>query len=153
MSLINQADSDANWREVLALWERIANWVRYRTSEALLRQQIKAFLVFLWSEKEWLKEQYPTKSHKIEQAIGNSTYMGVVVDLANTIKHRRLRKPPRTNAADTEFYGRITVGGGATRRLHYISLAGSRHIEIMQVLRGAIDEFEELRFSLLEGSI
>ncbi len=153
MSLINQADSDANWREVLALWERIANWITYRTSEAQLRQQIKAFLVFLWSEKEWLKEQYPTKARKIEQAIGNSTHMGVAIDLANTVKHRRLRKPQRTSAADTEFYGRVTVGGGVTRRLYYIAVGGSRHIEIMQVLRGAIDELEHLRLSLREGSI
>lgn len=44
MTLVNQADAHANWFEVLALCNRIANWLHYRTSESQLRQQFKSML-------------------------------------------------------------------------------------------------------------
>lgn len=152
MALVDQENAHANWFEVLALWSRIANWIHYRTSEPELKRQIKTFLVFMWNEKDWLKGQYPKKSRKIEEFINNSQYMAVVGDLANTVKHRRLTKGSRSSATQTDYYGRIIVGRGATRRLHYISLGGTKHTEIMQVLRGALDEFEKLRFALQSGS-
>lgn len=153
MALVDQADAYANWFEVLALWSRIANWIHYRTSEPELKRQMKTFLVFLWNEKDWLKDQYPMKSDEIEEFINNSQYMAVVGDLANTIKHRRLTKRSRSSTTQTNYYGRITVGCGVTRRLHYINLGGTKHTEIMQVLRGALDEFENLRFALRSGSV
>jgi hypothetical protein len=152
VSLINQSVCDGNWQEVLALWERVANWPHFRPSATELRQQIKALILFLSNEKDWLKEQHPTESRNIEQAITDSAYIGIVVDLANTIKHRHLKSHRRTGATDTDYYGRVTTGCGATRKLHYIYLGGSKHVEIMQILRGAIDEFEEIRFRLLEGT-
>ena len=153
MALVDQDNAHANWSEVLALWSRIANWIHYRTSEPELKRQIKTFLVFLWNEKDWLKEQYPKKSREIEEFVSNSQHMAVVGDLANTVKHRRLTKRSRASATQTNYYGRITVGCGATRLLHYISLGGTKHTEIMQVLRGALDEFEEFRFALQSGSV
>lgn len=90
MPLINHAASDANWLEVLVLWEQVANWARFRPSEAVLRQQVKALVVFLSNEKDWLKQQYPSDPESIERTINNSKYIGIIVDLANLIKHRRL---------------------------------------------------------------
>ncbi len=153
MVLVDQANADANWFEVLALWSRIANWIHYRTSEPELKRQIKIFLVFLWNEKDWLKDQYPMKSDEIEEFINNSQYMAIVGDLANTVKHRRLTRASRSSATQTKFYGRITVGCGASRRLHYINLGVTNHLEIMRVLQGALNELENLRFSLQSGSL
>ena len=151
MALINQADDHANWFEVLEIWEKIANWIHYQTPESQLRSQIKAMLVFLWNEKDWLIGQYPTKHDKIEQRIKNSVYMGVVGDLANTVKHRHLTRKPRSSANQTDYFGKVTVSRGIGRRLYYVKLGNKRHVEIMNILRGALDEFEELRGSLLSG--
>ena len=137
---------------MLALWNRIANWIHYRTSEIELRQQFKTLLVYLWNEKDWLKQQFPGEAKSIEQAINASTYMGIVGDLANTVKHRNLIKPSRSVAAQTNFFGKLTVSGGVERRMYYISVGKEKHEEIMTVLRGAMDEFSELRLQLLSGS-
>lgn len=153
MTLVNQADAHANWSEVLALWNRIANWIHYRTTEPQLRQQFKSMLIFLWNEKDWLKNQYPAKAKQIEQIIDASKYMCVVGDLANTVKHRNLTKRLRSTAAQTDYYGKVTVTGGAERRMYYVSLGNGKHEEIMEVLRGALDEFEQLRLGMLSGSV
>lgn len=153
MALVNQSNAEENWLEVLDLWDRIANWVNYRISEAELRRQFKSMLVYLWNEKDWLKNQYPAKAKLIEQVIDASTYMGVVGDLANTVKHRSLTKHVRSAASQTNYYGTVTVAGGAERRMYYIGLESGKHAEIMAVLRGALDEFEELRFGLRSGAL
>ena len=153
MALINQSDAHANWSEALALWNRIANWIHYRTSEMELRQQFKTMLVYLWNEKDWLKQQFPSEAKAIEQAINASKYMGIVGDLANTVKHRKLTKRPRSVAAQTNFFGKVTVSGGAERRMYYIDLGNGKHEEIMTALREAMDEFSELRLELLSGSV
>lgn len=50
--LIDDANSEDNWAEVLALWSRLANWTRYKPSERFLKGEIKQFLVALWNEKD-----------------------------------------------------------------------------------------------------
>lgn len=109
-------------------------------------------LVFLWNEKDWLKQQYPMKAKSIEQFIDDSKCMGVVGDLANTVKHRTLIKKTRSDAEQTNYFGKVTLNG-SERRMHYIKMSNGEHEEIMTILRGALDEFEELRFSLLSGSL
>ncbi|MGA2525304.1 MAG: formyltetrahydrofolate deformylase [Smithellaceae bacterium] len=153
MALINESNAHENWFDVLALWNRIANWIHYQTSETELRQQFKSMLVYLWSEKDWLQCQYPTKAKKIEQAIDASKYMGIVGDLANTVKHRNLTRHRRTAATQTNYYGKVTVSKGVERRMYYISIGSGKHEEIMTVLRGALDEFKKLRHGLLSGSL
>lgn len=151
MAIVNQENMHENWFDALALWNRIANWIHYRTSETELRRQIKQMLVLLWNEKDWLKQQYPTKAKRIEEFIDVSKYISVVGDLANTVKHRTLTKKTRSAARQTNYYGKITLGNGVGRRLHYIEMGSGEHEEIMAILRGALDEFEELRCALLSG--
>lgn len=103
--------------------------------------------MFLWNEKDWLKKQYPSNGKRIEQFIDKSTYIKIVGDIANTIKHRELTKKHRSSVAQTGYLGRVTTGQGATRRLIFFSSDG-KHIEIMEILRGAIEEFTQLKRSL-----
>jgi hypothetical protein len=152
MLLIDDANPEENWADVLTLWSRIANWTHYKPSERALRSEMKLFLIALWSEKDWLKQQYPAKASEIEKFIDRSKYLPVVADLANTAKHRRLTRPKRSTAAQTKYYGRVVVNNSVSRRMHYISLGNGRHAEIMTVLRGALDELEEFRFALRAGS-
>lgn len=153
MALVNQKDAHENWFEALALWNRICNWIHYRTSELDLRRQFKAMLVLLWNEKDWLIDQYPSKKKEIEERINKSRYMCIVGDLANTVKHRHVTKKARSAATQTNYLGKITVGGGAERRTYYISVGNGEFEEIMSVLRGALDEFEELRRVLISRSL
>ena len=69
MNIINQSNQHENWFEALALWNQIANWISYKTSEHQLRQQFKTMAVYLWNEKDWLKGQYPEQSKFIENQI------------------------------------------------------------------------------------
>ncbi len=148
MRLINSENPDENWGEVLALWSRIANWIHYKQSEKVLRSEMKSFLIVLWNEKDWLKSQYPDKAREIERFIDNSRNLRIVGDLANTAKHRRLTRPKRSTAAQTDYFGRVVVNNAVTRRMHYLSLGEVQHVEIMEVLRGALDELEEFRHYL-----
>ena len=152
-AFINQSDVHNNWLEVLDLWNRIANWVYYQTTESELRQQLKSMLIYLWNEKDWLQQEYPVKSKQIEQAINASLYMCIVGDLANMLKHRNLTKRRRSAATLTNYYGQITVSKSAERRMYYIRTMDGKHEEIMSILRKALDEFEELRFTLFSAPL
>lgn len=148
MPIVDSTNADDNWFEILAVWSRIANWIHYRTSERELKRQIKIFLIFLWNEKDWLKEQYPERSHEIETCINNSKYMTAVGNLANAVKHRRITRGSRSSVTQANYYGRITVNDGVTRRLHYINIGDSKYVEIMHILRIALQDFEKLRLAL-----
>ena len=151
MPLIEASDPDENWHEVLALWSRIANWTHYRPSQQQLNHEMKQFLVALWSEKDWLKVQYPARRGRIEKFISQSESLSIVADLANTAKHRRLTRQPRSFVSQTSYYGNVSVSGGASRRLHFLRLVDGRHIEVMSVLRSALDQLEEFRLQLRAG--
>lgn len=151
MALINQDNPHSNWFEALALWNRIANWLHYGTSEEELKQQLKSLLIYLWNEKDWLKAEFPEHRPLIEAKINASAYMSVVGELANTLKHRRLDNH-RAEASDTNFAGSIGIAGGGARKLYFIELADGKHVEIMNILRGALDEFEALRFNIIKAS-
>jgi hypothetical protein len=153
MPLIDATNPNENWFQVLELWGRVANWVHYKPSERALKDEMKLFLVALWSEKDWLKEQYPSKKKAVEQFINKSRYLPIVADLANTAKHRKLTRGRRSTASQTSIFGRIEVGSAATRRLHFIRLADGTHIELMHVLRSALDEMESFRLALRAGKV
>jgi hypothetical protein len=153
MPLIDEANPNENWHQVLELWSRVANWTHYKPSERALNDEMKQFLIALWSEKDWLREQYPSKRKTVENFINKSRYLPIVADLANTAKHRRLTRAKRSTASQTTVYSRIQVGSTATRRLHYLRLADGTHIEIMHVLRSALDEMEGFRFALRAGTV
>ena len=153
MNLIDQNDERGNWWEALRIWEKLANWTRCIKSESEFRHHSKMLLICLWNEKDWLKAQYTTKHKEIELYIDNSKYICIAADLANTIKHRTLTKFQRSTASQTNFYGRVTVGNGKTRRLYYIADGKGGHLEILQILRGSLDEFEVLHHLLLSNQI
>lgn len=153
MTLVDQQNANSNWAEALDLWSRVVNWEHYLASESQLRSQIKTLLVYVWNEKDWLRSQYPAKSKKIENYINNSKYISVVADLANTVKHRKLTKAPRSSASQTEYYGSVILGRNSKRRLYFINMGNGEHSEILEIIRGALDEFEELQMALLSGSV
>lgn len=152
MALIDQENPHDNWLEALGLWNRLANWIHYRTSELEFKHQLKSMLVYLWNEKDWLVAQYPSQKTEIEKRINDSFYLTIVGDLANTLKHRRLTRKPRSNAAQTDFFGRVTVTQGQERRLYFIDLGNGQCEEIMSILRKALDELTALRHTLLAAS-
>lgn len=152
MPLLNASNPDANWHEVLALWSRLANWTHYKPSERELNSQMKQFLIAIWSEKDWLKSRYPTQRGRIERFVRNSEVLSIVGDLANTAKHRELNGPLRSGVIDTNYYGRVSTGRGVSRRLHFLRRRDGTHVEVMYILRSALDELEEFRFHLLAES-
>mgnify|MGYP006205526777 FL=1 len=152
MNIINQSNQHENWFEALALWNQIANWISYKTSERQLRQQFKTMAVYLWNEKDWLKGQYPEQSKFIENQINISKYMRVIGDLANFVKHRNISKHQRSEMRQTNYFGKVTLGCGASRRMYYIDLGNGEHEEVYQILRGALEEFSTLRQRLLSGA-
>lgn len=102
----------------------------------------------MWNEKDWLKKEYPGRSKDIEEYVNDSIHIKVVADLANSLKHRGLDKKSRSGAQQTDFYGRVTFGSGKSRQMIYILLDDGSHIEMFQVLKGALDEYDNLHFKL-----
>ena len=153
MAFINRNDEHENWLAALSLWNQVANWARYQTSDFHLKNQIKALLICLWNEKDWLKKQYPAKSKEIELFIDNSEYIKVIGDLANSVKHRSLDKKPRSKAIQTTYFGRVTLSRNRKRRLYFIDLGDNKHCEILDILRGGITEFEKLKFSVTSDPV
>lgn len=148
MVLIDTEKENGNWWEVLAVWSRISNWQHYRATELELNNQLKSLLCFLWNEKDWLKKQYPKRGKEIESFIDGSTYLKVVADLANTIKHRKGKASRRSTVEQTDFFGRIKINDRNERKLHFFNTDG-KMMEIMEILRGAIEEFEQLKGNLV----
>jgi hypothetical protein len=144
MTLINVADGNGNWWETLALWNRVVNWSYYQTSDRAFLTQVKTLIGFLWNEKDWLKTQYPRHRSEIEKFVNGSTHVRVVADLANTIKHRELTRQPRSTAQQANYYGRVRTRSGS-RKLYYIEVEKGELREIMEILRGALDEYQQLR--------
>jgi hypothetical protein len=149
MALIDQENPHDNWFEALGLWNQLSNWIHYGTSELELKRQLKSMAIFLWNEKDWLTEQHPSKKKEIDQRIGESCYLRVVGDLANIVKHRRLSRKTRSDASQTDFFGRVTVNQGEERRLYFICLGNGQCEEIMAILHKALDGLTALRHSLL----
>jgi hypothetical protein len=153
MNLIDQDDERGNWWEALRIWEKLANWTRFIKSDSEFRNQAKMLLICLWNEKDWLKSHYPDKQKGIERFINDSKYICIAGDLANTVKHRKLTMKRRSSASQTGYYGRVTTGNGETRRLYFINDGKGGHPEIMEILRGALDEFEILHHQLHSNTI
>ena len=145
MPLLGSDQDDSNWLDVLSLWEKVVNWPSLKPSAKDLEAQIRMLLILIWHERDWLIETYPDKKKAIDVYINSTKYWNPAADLANAKKHRVLRRQPRANAADTKYGGRVELGSGAERMLHFIRVGDERHVEIMRLLRGAIDEIEELK--------
>ncbi|WP_285578126.1 hypothetical protein [Geothrix limicola] len=153
MALIPHHDGSSNWHEVLRVWEKVVNWVHFKPSQSEFDSQVKTLLTFLWNEKDWLKVQYPQYAEKIEKYISDSNYICITADLANTVKHRILTKHKHSSASQTDYFGQVTITGGTSRRMHFISDGKGNHPEIIEILRGTLDEFEELHLLLDSGKL
>ncbi len=153
MPLIHTTSESANWHDVLDLWSRITNWPIHKPPARELDHCLRMFAIALWSEKDWLSAQYPDKKIQIEEFMSESETLSIVADLANTAKHRFLTRNRRSTAEQTPFRGQVSVSGGATRQLHFVKLADGRVIEIMEVLRGALDALESFRLQLRASAL
>ena len=148
MKLTDETQTSENWFEALALWNRVANWSHYGTSQSELTRQIKSLLLFLWNEKDWLKTEHPSQKKYIEAFVNDSTHIKVVADLANTIKHRKLTNPPRSEAQQTNYFGRIEFGSGKSREMYYVETGNNQVKEVFSIIKGALEEYDELHRTL-----
>lgn len=152
MAIIEVADPYSNWDDVLHYWERVVNWTHYGLEANELEREIRSLLVALWSEKDWLIHEYKDQKTLIELYLNNSLHSRVVGDLANIRKHRSLHPRRNARAVETTYAGIIEIGN-LKRPLYFVNDGAGRHIEVMPLLRGAIDEFEDLQLALLAGSL
>jgi hypothetical protein len=141
MKITEPDNSRENWYEMLAAWNKVVNWSHYEYSDYQLKQKIKPLIIYLWNEKDWMIKRYPTKKKEIEEYVNNSKYIKVVADLANSLKHGGLDKRPRSDAKQTNYYGKITLNNKTSRYMFYIEVDGGV-VELFEVLRGAIEEYE-----------
>jgi hypothetical protein len=147
MPLIDTSNPSANWHDVLYYWSRIANWTVHKPNEQELNRDIRAFAVALLSEKDWLINEYPTKKAEINDFVSATESLSIVFDLANMTKHRTLNWK-RSNVKQTDYRGKVSISDGTTRKLEYLQLEDGRVIEIMNVLRQALDSLESFRLKL-----
>ncbi|ABD81603.1 hypothetical protein [Saccharophagus degradans] len=143
MKIVNPENSRENWFTVLAHWNKVANWSHYELSNHQLKQYLKPLITSLWNEKDWMKKRYPGRGKEIEEFINQSKHLKVIADLANSIKHGGLDYKPRSNAKQTDYFGRITLNQNKSREMYYIEIDG-KIVELFQILRGALDEYELL---------
>ena len=148
MKLTDSKNQQENWHEVLSLWNLVANWSHYRLSDGEIKQKLKSLVIFLWNEKDWLAKEYPEKCQLIEDNINKSKFIKIIADLANSIKHRRLDKKPRSNANQSDYYGRITLNQNSGRNMYYIECNGEV-LELFAILRGSMDEYEKIKTQLM----
>jgi hypothetical protein len=92
-------------------------------------------------EKDWVIKRYPSKKKEVEEYVNNSKYIKVVADLANALKHGGLDRKSRSDAEQTDYYGKVTLNNKTSRFMYYIKVDGNV-VELFNILRGAIDEYE-----------
>jgi len=142
--LIETTDPNSNWHEVMRLWDEIC-W--FRTPDEEVSRKAKALLIALWSEKDWLKSEFPNRAHDIEHFINKSKYLCVVSDLANTLKHRKLSRK-RSTGAEVENIWRSTLAGFRNWEIGMIQIAETEFVAISALFESSIAEFEKLRADL-----
>lgn len=148
MKIVNPDNSRENWHEILSSWSKVVNWSHYDFSELQLKQHIKPLIIYLWNEKDWVKKRYPARAKEVESYVNDSTYIKVIADLANSLKHGGLDNNPRSNSKQTDYFGKITFGSGKSREMFYIESDGEV-IELFEILRGAIEEYENLEIKFM----
>ena len=141
MKLSTPENQKENWHVVLSLWNKVVNWQHYGFSDRELSLQLKSLVIYLWSEKDWLKKRFPSRGKDIEEYINNSKYIKIVADLANGIKHGGLDKKPRSDSKQTDYFGKVTINSDKSRYMYYIESNGEI-LELFLILRGAIDEYD-----------
>ena len=148
MSLLSFEHEEGNWLEALSIWSEVVNWARFRQSDSKLKSQMKYLILLLWNEKDWLIDANGNEKSYIEKYVNYSRYFKIIADLANTIKHKKITRNVRANARYTHYKGQTIMGSGARRSYYFIAVGSECHIEIMAVLRGAINEIEQLKYAL-----
>lgn len=142
--LIETTDPHSNWQEVIRLWNEIC-WSRTTNEE--VSRKAKALLIALWNEKDWLKSEFPSRKQDIEDFIDKSKHLSVVADLANTLKHRKLRKK-RSIAREVENIWRRNLVGFRDWNIGMIQIAEREFIAVSALFVHSIAEFEKLREDL-----
>jgi hypothetical protein len=143
MKIVNPDDKKQNWHEVLSTWNRVVNWSHYKFSDKQIKEQLKPLIIYLWNEKDWMMKRYPEKSEFIEEFVNQSTFIKVIADLANTLKHGELPKRSRSDFKQADYFGQVSFSQNKSRRMYYIETNG-KLFELFEILRGAIDEYQEL---------
>ncbi|MCJ0805501.1 hypothetical protein [Vibrio vulnificus] len=153
MAFINYSNPNENWFKVLRIWERLCNLSHYKLSDREFNDHIKDILVFMYSEKDWIKHECKENdiNLKIEDYIHDSVYLKILGDLANLVKHRREnpKRPPKIFAKDTAYFGKVKLSCGASRRYHFIEYDNGKIIEVMEVIRVSLDELAFFKKSMM----
>ena len=108
---------------------------------------MKTLLVALWNEKDWLKSEFPERASDIERFVSNSKYLSAIADLANTIKHRKLRTK-RSKAVEVEYPWTSMMLTGSRREMGMVRIDEREFVEFFALFRNAIVEYEQLRDDL-----
>jgi hypothetical protein len=141
MKITDPTNTRENWNEVLAAWNKVVNWSHYEYSDYQLKQKLKPLIIYLWNEKDWVIKRYPSKKKEVEEYVNKSKYIKVIADLANSLKHGGLDRKSRSDAKQTDYYGKVTMNNKTSRFMYYIKVDGNV-VELFNILRGAIDEYE-----------
>lgn len=145
--IINSDNKDSAYFRTLEVWSEVYNYEQYQLSEHRLRSRILDCIVAIWNVKDWLKNQSQHCHLDVEKEVNLRQYLPIIADLANQVKHRKLDRRPRsgTGASFTNYHGAIYNGKlKLNRNLHFVQDGKSNIVEIFEVLRGALDEWEEI---------
>jgi hypothetical protein len=142
--LIETTNPNSNWEEVMCLWSEIC---RLQTPDEEVSRKAKTLLIALWNEKDWLKSEFPSRAHDIEDFINKSKHLSVVADLANTLKHRKLNRK-RSKASEVENIWRSSLTGFRNWEIGMIQVGEREFVTISALFVHSVDEFENLRAEL-----
>ncbi len=147
MKLTETADPHSNWQDVLYLGEKVGHWHYHQTAPDELTRQMKALLIALLNEKDWLKSEFPDRARDIEQFINNSKHLSAVADLANTLKHRKLDRK-RSKAVEVDYRWHTMGLNFVQRELGMVQIGEREFVEFFALFHHATADFNKLRSEL-----
>lgn len=142
--LIETENPDSNWLEVQRLWTEICD---FRTPNEEVTRKTKNLLIALWNEKDWLKSEFPDRKMEIEDFVNKSKHLTMVADLANTLKHRKLRRR-KSEASEVEYTWNSKLTGFRNRDIGMIQVTEREFVSVSGLILNSIAEFEKLRVTL-----
>lgn len=153
MKFNDPSNKEQNWIEALRLWERVRNWRDYEVSDIDQLVNIKNLIISLWNEKDWLKIACGD-SRRVEEYVSGCKFWPIVGDVANLLKHGE-RNPgrQRTDAEILERVIELGVEGKQKRRAYFVRLAAEGTVELQELVRGALDEIENFKDTLIEEAL
>ena len=142
--LIDPNNDYETYFRALSIWNEVYNYKTYALSDEQLRNRILECISAIWNVKDWFKKSRRFKASDVESFINDRIFLPIIGDLANTTKHRLLRKRSRVDAKEEpRFYLVLDHRQRKIRDFYFVSDKKGNKYEIFEVLRGALDEWGE----------